>query len=471
MRLLLLTILSLATAGRIFPQAHPFTLAGRHVTTLQAFQGKLYAGTKDSGVHVFTPDDPTSASLGLQNLWITSLRVSDDGGPEPGLRAGIRKSGAPGDSSLIHRYTGGVWLPDDAGIDTQMWAINSIMPAMGLETTPFAVGETGPVYRRDGSGWVPGEPSSINGLRLWSPRADELWISGQNGWGDPVLLKSTDLGVTWVNLQDTILLQPGYVYSLLFPDTTSPALFAGGNGRIWRYDGLSWDSTLGAECIFEAMAVDPFDPDMIFAGGGDDSGNGRLFRSTDGGASWDSLSMPDGPGSITALEVIVRDSLELYIATAGDGVYRYTQPSGTAGLSVQSGWNLLSVPRTMGDYSAAALFPDATSAMFAWGTAYEKKDTADNGAGYWVKFASARTIPFEGPSFVTDTVEVRAGWNIVGSLSHPIPADSVTSIPPGIVVSDYFGYEAGYSPAATLVPGRGYWVKVSQAGQLVLSKP
>ena len=39
----------------------------------------------------------------------------------------------------------------------------------------------------------------------------------------------------------------------------------------------------------------------------------------------------------------------------------------------------------------------------------------------------------------------------------------------GIVTSNFFGYDAGYTVADSLRPGKGYWVNVSQAGTLVIA--
>jgi hypothetical protein len=66
-------------------------------------------------------------------------------------------------------------------------------------------------------------------------------------------------------------------------------------------------------------------------------------------------------------------------------------------------------------------------------------------------------------------VSVSAGWNMVGSLSMSLPVGDIGSIPGGIVTGSFFGYEGAYQASATLEPGKGYWVKVSQAGQLVMT--
>ena len=41
--------------------------------------------------------------------------------------------------------------------------------------------------------------------------------------------------------------------------------------------------------------------------------------------------------------------------------------------------------------------------------------------------------------------------------------------PPGIVASQFFGFAKGYAAADTILPGRGYWVKLNQEGRLVFS--
>jgi len=47
--------------------------------------------------------------------------------------------------------------------------------------------------------------------------------------------------------------------------------------------------------------------------------------------------------------------------------------------------------------------------------------------------------------------------------------NSVSSDPPGLVTSQFFGYEGSYVTRDTIYPSKGYWVKVNQAGSLILS--
>ena len=136
---------------------------------------------------------------------------------------------------------------------------------------------------------------------------------------------------------------------------------------------------------------------------------------------------------------------------------------------VQEKWNIVSVPLQMGDYTKTVLFPTATTPAYAYVDGYFGYVTLENGRAYWLKFSGGETISHLGLVRTQDTVAVSAGWNMVGSLSASIPVTNVGSVPGGLVTSNFFGYDGGYSASPTLEPGRGYWVKVSQAGQLVMT--
>jgi hypothetical protein len=86
-----------------------------------------------------------------------------------------------------------------------------------------------------------------------------------------------------------------------------------------------------------------------------------------------------------------------------------------------------------------------------------------------VKFAAAQAVAVTGLLRLSDTIAVSQGWNLIGSLSAPIPVGSISSDPGGLVTSNFFGYQGTYATAAALEPGQGYWVKVSGAGELILN--
>lgn len=75
------------------------------------------------------------------------------------------------------------------------------------------------------------------------------------------------------------------------------------------------------------------------------------------------------------------------------------------------------------------------------------------------------------PAFAQDTVQVFAGWNIIGSVKAGAVPSVLSTDPPGIIVTDFFGYlpGLGYQSTDTLGKGLGYWVKVSIDGIIVFN--
>lgn len=139
-------------------------------------------------------------------------------------------------------------------------------------------------------------------------------------------------------------------------------------------------------------------------------------------------------------------------------------------IQIGSGWNLLSLPLHAADSNKSSLFPAAVSSAFIYQNGYVAKDTLQNGYGFWLKFDSAETVYIAGEVISRDTIEVRTGWNMIGTLSFPIVAGAMQTDPAGIIVSDIFYFANGtYHSTDTLRPRSGYWVKVTREGSIILS--
>jgi hypothetical protein len=132
-------------------------------------------------------------------------------------------------------------------------------------------------------------------------------------------------------------------------------------------------------------------------------------------------------------------------------------------VTYEGDWNLVSVP----------MVKDTTYDIFTPvygfdGAHYSHATQMHIGRGYWAKMIW-RTVRFEGDSLTTDTIDVKKGWNIIGSISSPVATTSITTIPGGIVTSGYFGFVGSQYQETTMIePGRAYWVKVNQTGRLIL---
>ena len=152
-----------------------------------------------------------------------------------------------------------------------------------------------------------------------------------------------------------------------------------------------------------------------------------------------------------------------------DSISVVVPPKGVT-VNLNGGWNMISLPVSAQDARTSTLFPTAISGVYYFdGSHYTPADSMRNGAGYWARFPSSQEPRIAGDSILDLTVGVSEGWNLIGSISAPVIANTVQQVPPGIVVSQYFGYEGRYAGSSILYPGKSYWVKVSQAGQLILS--
>lgn len=149
----------------------------------------------------------------------------------------------------------------------------------------------------------------------------------------------------------------------------------------------------------------------------------------------------------------------VFLALAGKEVSTYT---------FESDWNLLSLPLAVDDPRVGTLFPQATSAAFAYDHGYASVESLRLGSGYWLKFAEGHVITFTGVMNTADTIHVLAGWSMVGPVSSPYPVSSITTDPPGILEGNFFEFNGGYLPVDTLLPAKGYWIKVSADGNIIL---
>ncbi|HEY6191355.1 MAG TPA: SBBP repeat-containing protein [Bacteroidota bacterium] len=197
-----------------------------------------------------------------------------------------------------------------------------------------------------------------------------------------------------------------------------------------------------------------------------------LFDSTvyyQGGIADTFLAVPPGVlayGTTYYWKVSTTDS-------TGDG--EWSQPWSFTTIDSATGgptWRLVSLPRKVADPRTRTLFPNSISRAFSYAGSYQVEDTLTPGKGYWVKFSDLNFPTIQGTTVSTETVSVVQRWNMIGSVSVAVPVDSLTSDPPGMVTSRFYGYVpgAGYDPGVTSIqPGQGYWVRVNQDGKIVIS--
>ena len=447
-------------------QISSFGLEGMKVTDLRIYSDTLYAGTIDSGVYRRYIKDTEWVCLGFKGKRIYSVCPYPIDSNRFYLTVGVLSEP---DSAVIYSLSTSGWVPDvsgDIGYYYQYQIIYSIdrFSYPGDTKLMFAAGDcyVPSLFRRSNIVW---ERISLYSPKVvrFSPSGD-VWVGSGEGCAEVFI--STDRGATWtwLDLENPCFL--GHVKYIAFHPNDPNILYVGGMGVQKTTDGgLTWQTQ---SCGSGALAIDPFYGSHVFAGGGY---NPWLYETTDGGLNWDAIPQPEGADFISDLEINITDSLELYIATEGTGVYRLTQPSSACGrkINVNENWNMLSVPNRVHDFSKNTLLPSSISSAFTYEDSYISKDTLQNGKGYWSKFNSSDVIRFIGEKITSDSIDVNLGWNMIGSISYPVRVSSIGSDPPDMIVNDFSTYKDNqYISSDTIQPGHAYWVKTNKSGKLIL---
>ncbi len=437
------------------------------VTNIKLIDNVLYASTKDSGVFRHAISDTEWTSLGLREKNIRSIYLHPTGASSAfSFTAGVIPNWYASDSTVIYGLTDHGWVAADNGIG-YCDGINSVCGTINPLGDHIMYAAGCDVYKQTNGNWNKIFNCAWTNILEISPNRT-IYIGGVTVFEMPFFAKSNDEGITWNGFVDTSNI--GYFYSFAFNPIDPNITYAGSGGKVWRTldGGITWDSLLLAAGVGQTLALDPYMPNHLFAGAycGDSA---LLYETSDGGANWQKISLPEGTKGILDLEIGFKDSLDLYISTNGSGVYRLTQPTSVFFLKVDSDWNMISIPRKTSDYRKSTLFPKAISSAFFYDGTYISIDTLQNEKGYWLKFDQQCNIGIAGDNIVADTIVVKIGWNMIGSISLPVPVESISSNPPGIIVTGFYTYKNNqYELSDTIQPGCAYWVKTNQVGELII---
>jgi photosystem II stability/assembly factor-like uncharacterized protein len=229
------------------------------------------------------------------------------------LRAGIKSVAVdPVNAAIVYAADGSkVWRSTDFG---QTWS--SSQPIAGeLYVAPNrTVCVTSGYWSEDqGLHWepIPGLPDRGFGTMAFHPNDFSKLLIGTSGGG---VFRSDNGGMTWGSSST------GLVNFTAFAVAAVPnprALLAGGFSGIYRTTdgGATWKRVL-RDVPIRSLAVDPSDPATLYAGvlkaqPAEDT-NRLVFKSTDGGITWNPAAVGITKGPIMSLAVDPADSRTVY---------------------------------------------------------------------------------------------------------------------------------------------------------------
>lgn len=431
------------------------------VNSMAAIGGQLFAATSRYGVFVSTDDGLTwrQVNSGLSDHDISSLTLM-----------GIDLFAMTGDGVYRTTNAGGSWLPMTdgmTGIPVRSLAVSGSMvfvstSGAGVWMRPLAdivtlmqlsaVPDNGRITLH----WTPDYHSGLAGYRILSGPAPNpataidstgpsdttaTFDSLRNGNPYYFRVVAVDTGGTEINSTNEVSAIPG-LFLTAVPE----------NGEVFLHWSKDYHPGFLHYRIFADTVPNP----------------SAVADSTPGDVTDTSITIfPLNDGTVyyfrvTAVASDWSESNSSNIAQAKPGLVNF---------QVDNGWNVLSVPFLMPDNHLSELFPPAVSSAYSYSGNYTANDTLTLGKGYWIRFSGRPYVTLNGGQVDADSVPVTEGWNLIGSISTPLDAAQIASVPGGLVTSQFFGYTNGYSTANVIMPGKGYWVKLDQAGTLLLAPP
>jgi hypothetical protein len=145
-------------------------------------------------------------------------------------------------------------------------------------------------------------------------------------------------------------------------------------------------------------------------------------------------------------------------------VWEFTVEIEEIQLSLRAGWNMVSVPLTLADNSTDAVFA-SVAGVFTWNATatsreYYEPTVIEPEKGYWVAVTEDTTITVNGTPVDTWTTDIKAGWNMIGSVNMTMSIADPNDNPDGSVIPPAYWWDPeskSYVVTTDVEPGKGYW--------------
>ena len=179
-----------------------------------------------------------------------------------------------------------------------------------------------------GLNWIPRNHGITNVEVLQiaiNPENPDMMYAGTAGYG---IFKTENRGASWVPVNNG--LTDFVIYALAISPSSPNTIFLGTREGIFKTKdaGAQWTAVNDGINLpyihIQSIAVDPIDPDVVYAGNRYEWNTGSIFKTTDGGTNWVELQTGIQPDSIKSISVAFTQPETVYAGTWGSGVIKST---------------------------------------------------------------------------------------------------------------------------------------------------
>ena len=319
-------------------------LHDRAVNCLAIVGSQLYAGT-DDGVYRASLGStaPEWIALGPAARTIDALLVLS---PDTVLTAtGLSGTGA--DTVALFRTTDGgqTWRPYQNGFggETEAKRVLALAELTGDSSALLASGRAAVVAKSTNAdsnwrvvwgGWQLGAVG-MHFVVVDARRLGSVWVGGEGGYFQPLLLHSEDFGETWHEIRINTVGDNAH-YSLAIDPANSDVVFTGMEGRVEKSadGGQTWQSVLQPDDYpyFYGLGSSRAYPRRVYAAGArqglaTELRELRLYVTNDAGASWQSSVADSVRGGVRGLVIWSPPAgAERVLLATGEGIWQFTPP-------------------------------------------------------------------------------------------------------------------------------------------------
>ena len=153
------------------------------------------------------------------------------------------------------------------------------------------------------------------------------------------------------------------------------------------------------------------------------------------------------------------------------GTIEFTTEGGdmTITVSNMADWNLLGLPVTVQNNDQMSVYPSSIEGtLFSFADSYVQESELNSGTGYWLRFVESGETDITGSSISSLTISMQEDWNLISGISTTVQFTDISDPENIIIPGTLFGFGESYEQSETLEPGKAYWLRTTDSGEIHL---